>query len=174
MVTLFSVLVLVGALAATVIPVRLYLTRGNAHARATQISHTQRAERIHQLEHELGIVTKHSDWEGCKRCHPLKPPPPKAAIVNRSSDIESTMSDIRKRIENMEKAVKTRSLELDGIDYEYYDVIDGYGRVVDRFIKTPELPAAEYLNYLDSRPAEYDMIERKPPPPAAKPERVSR
>jgi hypothetical protein len=84
------------------------------------------------------------------------------------------MSDIRKRIENMEKAVKTRSLELDGIDYEYYDVIDGYGRVVDRFIKTPELPAAEYLNYLDSRPAEYDMIERKPPPPAAKPERVSR
>jgi hypothetical protein len=99
------------------------------------------------------------------------------------------MSDIRKRIESMEKAVKeyeyeiknyahlaggavdTRRIELDGINYEYYDVVDGYGRVVDRFINPHELPAAEYL---DPRPAEYDMIERKPPPPAAKPERFSR
>ena len=164
MVTLFSVLALVGALVGMVILVRPYSSLVNALAGATPTSPTQRAERIHQLEHELEIVTKHNEWENCKRCRPLKThnpklmPPPKAVV-----------SDIAKRVEVLEKKIK-----MNEIDYEYYEVTDGYGRVVDRFIKTPELPAAEYLNYLDIRPAEYDRIERTPPKTSAKPERFSR
>lgn len=91
MVTLSSVLVLVGVLAVMAILARLFILLANAPASATQITPTQRAERILRLEHETGVVEKHNKWEGCKRCHPqnqLGPPrgglrPPKAAIVKR-------------------------------------------------------------------------------------------
>jgi hypothetical protein len=189
-VTLSSVLVLVGVLVGMALIARRFIPAENALASATQTEITQRAERILRLEHETGVVEKHNEWEGCKRCHPLKPPPkaidirpakydtierkPPKGALNRTShydfESESYLFTTSKQLPNGEvvrtdRKVSRAVVESSADPYLLVDVLYSQQKK-----EIDDLCEYEIKNY-------HGEIVKKfydPPLPSAQPERFQR
>lgn len=160
--TILGLLLLAGASLAIVLTVRGRLPLASAHTRAIKETPQERQDRVHQMEHDLGVVEKHEPWEKCRRCHIDN------AFKSREPQPKFDLEALR-RLEYKAKMEYNAIIERDErgwmvrrADDDYYEITNGWGQVVAAI---PRIPPAEYMpNYKIPNP----------PQPSAPPERFQR
>jgi hypothetical protein len=156
--TILGLLLLVGALLAIVMTARKTLPLASARTRVTKETPQERQDRVHRMEHDLGVVEKHEPWEQCRRCQ-------RAADERSRLDHERRLFDLEalRRLERKAKEELNMIIQRDDVGWkikrlepyeDFYEIVDGTGRVVDAIHR---IPPAEYM-----------------PNPSAPPEKSSR